>query len=79
MERADQRVLSALATLQGGADWTVVKEWLIASRDADVKTMLLTKDDVALRWLQGSVQTLNSILDSSNNAMEVIHRKRTQS
>jgi len=78
LERADEKVLSALASLQGHADFEVVKQWITASRDADMNTMQITKDDVALRWLQGSVQTLNALLEVGDKAAGIIHRKRTQ-
>jgi hypothetical protein len=78
LERADEKVLSALASLQGHADFEVIKQWIIASRDEDTKTMLITKDEVSLRWLQGSVQTLNAILEVGDKAAGIIHRKRTE-
>jgi len=77
MERASQRVLSALASLHGNPDWQIVKEWMQQSVDEDAKTLLIAKDEIQVRWLQGSIQTLRSILDTSTGAMEIIHRKRT--
>jgi hypothetical protein len=76
--RAENRVLSALASLQGDPDWQVVKEWMVASRDADHNALSLAKDEVAARWLQGSVQTLTSIIETSDEAMGIMHRKRTE-
>jgi len=78
MERASQRVLSALAGLHGNQDWQVVKEWMKTSAAEDAKTLLIAKDQIQVRWLQGSVQTLQSILDTSEGAMAVMHRKRTE-
>ena len=78
MERAEERVLSALAGLQGNPDWAVVKEWLIASQHADMAALYMARDDVSARWLQGSVQTLNQIVATSNRAMAVMHKRRTE-
>jgi hypothetical protein len=78
VERTNDRVLSALAGLQGNPDFAVIREWVIASRDADQKAMMFAKDEVAFRWLQGSVQTLNAIIELGDSAMGIQHRKRTQ-
>jgi hypothetical protein len=78
MERADTKILSAFATLHGNADFEVVLEWLRKSRDADVNTLLITKEDAQLRWLQGSIQTLSKIIEVSDEATGIMHRKRTE-
>jgi len=78
VERASDKVLSALASLQGNADWETVKAWIVESRDADSIALALSKDEVNTRWLQGSVQNLNAIIEVSNKAMGVLHRKRTE-
>jgi len=77
MERADQRVLSALAALQQNDDWPVVMDWLKESYLADANALLLTKDEVQTRWLQGSLQTLGNIIDLGERARKILHDKRS--
>jgi hypothetical protein len=78
VERASDKVLSALAALQVDPNWQTIKEWVLQSRDADVKALTLTKDEVSTRWLQGSIQTLDALLEVGDKAMGVLHRKRTE-
>lgn len=76
MERANDRVLNALSALQINPDWVTVKEWIIETQKAETKTMLMTKDEAQLRWLQGSLQTLGEIIDLSDKAMAVLFSKK---
>jgi hypothetical protein len=77
VERADDRVLSALSSLQSSPDWATVVEWIAKSRAANVNTLLITKEEVQTRWLQGSIQALDAILDVSNRATGILHHKRS--
>jgi hypothetical protein len=77
VERAEDKVLSALAGLQGNPDWAVVKEWIELSVRTKTVGLTFAKDEVSARWMQGALQELNEILRVSNEAMGVLHRKRT--
>lgn len=77
MERAEDKVLSALSGLKGNPDWAVVLEWIELSARTKTVSLTFAKDEVTARWMQGALQELNEILAISNRAMDVLHRKRT--
>jgi hypothetical protein len=77
VERADDKVLSALAALQNDRDWIIVKEWIELSARNKTTSLTFAKDEVTARWMQGAVQELNEMLRVSNEAMSVMHRKRS--
>ena len=78
MNRADQKVLNALASLKGNADWNVFSEWMKESSKAELESLLVTKDETTMRWLQGSINTLYSIIELSESAQGILHAKRVQ-
>ena len=68
------RVVEALARLWGDSDFQVVLDALEIEMRGTLLTMTTTKDEVALRWMQGSAQTLGELLDLSRQAQEIAYR-----
>ena len=78
MLRAGDDVLAALATLHGNSDFQTVKNWIRGSMGEDAGALFTATDEVLMRRLQGSIQTLSSLLDVADNAMDIVHRKRNK-
>lgn len=74
MARPDQRVLSALASLEGNPDFEVVMQWLRQSREDQVNAGMYDKDDVLVRWSQGAYQALDSLISTAEAARKNLKR-----
>jgi hypothetical protein len=64
----DNRVLAALAALEGNHDFEVVKEWLLAG-DAKLDKDSLTIQEIQLYRNQGARLTLKALFDACKNAV----------
>ena len=62
MTRADDRVLSAIASLQGNPQFETIHDWLKESHAQLMIATTLTKDETLTRWNQGGSQALAEIL-----------------
>jgi hypothetical protein len=62
MNRADDKVLSAIASLQGNPQFETFHDWLKESHYQLMIQSTLTKDEVLTRWNQGGSQALSEIL-----------------
>jgi len=70
------QVLSALATLEGNADYETVRGWLQESLNQVRQTNDSTKEEVLTRWNQGAAQALGQFLETSKTARETLYKKR---
>ena len=62
MNRADDKVLSAIASLQGNPQFETFHDWLKESYSELMIATTLTKDETLTRWNQGGSQALAEIL-----------------
>lgn len=62
MNRADDTVLSAIASLQGNPQFETFHDWLKESYAELMIATTLTKDETLTRWNQGGSQALAEIL-----------------
>lgn len=76
LSKPNQKVLSALASLQGNQDFSTVQEWLCQSLDDLYANGATAKDDVIVRWHQGAAQAVRELLDKAATAQEVIRKSR---
>jgi hypothetical protein len=74
--RPNEKVLNALASLEGNPDYEVVRGWLHSSLLDLYVNSTRTRDDVLSRWLQGAAQVVAEMLEHSNNARDAIRRSR---
>lgn len=76
LNKPDQRVLSALAALEGDHNFSSILGWLEASLnsiDADNRS---TKDEVLTRWNQGASQALAEFVGAAKNARQALSRTK---
>lgn len=76
LKRPDQRVLSALASLEGNVNFETVRTWLEESLQDLYRDSCNTKDEVLSRWQQGAAQAVGDILSKAKEAPEVIRKSR---
>jgi|APGre2960657404_1045060.scaffolds.fasta_scaffold17445_2 hypothetical protein len=62
MTRADDKVLSAIASLQGNPQFETFHDWLKESHAELMIATTLTKDETLTRWNQGGSQALAEVL-----------------
>ena len=62
MTRADDKVLSAIASLQGTPQFETFHDWLKESHAELMIATTLTKDETLTRWNQGGSQALAEVL-----------------
>ena len=72
--RPSERVLSALASLEGQADFDVVMQWLRESREDQVSCGMYAKDEVLARWSQGAFQALDSLIQTAEAARKNLRK-----
>ncbi len=70
----DKRVIQALNTLDGNADFDVIKQWLgITLKDLQ-ENGAYTKDEVQSRWNQGASQLILEFLKKADTARETLKK-----
>jgi len=69
-----KRVLQALATLEGNADFQEVMAWLQDSVQTIARDGFYVKDEHQARWHQGAGQALTELLEKSSNARETVRK-----
>lgn len=76
LEKPSQKVLSALSSLDGQADYTVVMDWLKESLLALYTDTTRVQNEVLVRWNQGAAQVLEELIDKSKQAREIVSKSR---
>lgn len=76
LRRPDAKVFSALASLEGDANFQTVLQWLDGSLQDLYVGSCNTKDEVLSRWQQGAAQAVGDLLDKAREARTVIHKSR---
>lgn len=76
LKRPDQRVFSALASLEGDSNFETVRTWLKDSLQDLYHDSAHTKDEVLSRWQQGAAQAVGDFLNKAEEAKEVLRKSR---
>lgn len=76
LKRPDERVLQALANLEGNLSFETIRSWLEESLQDLYRDSCNTKDEVLSRWQQGAAQAVGEILEKSKEAGNVIRKSR---
>jgi len=76
LKRPDEKVLQALANLEGNLSFETIRSWLEESLQDLYRDSCNTKDDVLSRWQQGAAQAVGEILEKSKEAGNVIRKSR---
>jgi hypothetical protein len=76
LKQADQKILSALASLRGDNNFETVCAWLRDSLQDLQSESTKTRDDVLCRWLQGGAQAVEELLHKADNAQKVLQKSR---
>jgi hypothetical protein len=74
LAKSNIKLLTALSSLEGDANFELIKAWLTQSIDDLNVANASTKDEVLTRWNQGSIQALMEILETSNHARQALSR-----
>lgn len=64
----DERLVSAIISLEGNKDFVTVVEWLSDNLNEEELNNRTIKDEVFLRWGQGHVQILSDTLSTIINS-----------
>lgn len=76
LRQSPDRVASAMASLEGNAEFEVIVGWLEESL-ADLRSASMhTKDEVVLRWQQGASQTLDDLVRKIRSARQTQYSRR---
>jgi hypothetical protein len=76
LKRPDQRIFSALASLEGDSNFETIRTWLKDSLQDLYRDSVSTKDDVLSRWQQGAAQAVGDFLSKAEEAKDVIRKSR---
>jgi len=76
LQKPNQQVLNALASLEGNIHFETIREWLKDSRQHLYHDICITKDEVLSRWQQGAAQAVDEFLTKASDASDVIRRSR---
>lgn len=76
MVDANERVIQAILSLEGNKDFITFVEWLSDNLNDEELTNRVMKDDTLLRWGQGRVQCLASVLDTVINSRKLYNTIR---
>lgn len=74
MLKPSRQMIAAIAALGGNQDFEAFVNWLRQTRDDIHSEMAVTKDDVLLRWHQGSAQLISDFLDIYSRKHEILSR-----
>lgn len=76
MKNPDDQVLEAFASLEGNHYFQKIMEWVGDTIQNKNETLLMERDDIELRRLQGSLTDLREIADLAESARQIIALKR---
>lgn len=76
LQRPDNQILVALASLKGNPQFETIKAWLESSLQDLYRESVETRDDVLSRWKQGGAQAVRELLDTAHQADEVLRKSR---
>lgn len=74
--QSPDRVTSALASLEGNAEFEVVVQWLKDNLEQLRSESAYLKDETSVRWAQGGMQVLSEFLEKSRSARQVQFARR---
>jgi len=74
MSRPDQRVMTALSTLEGNPDFEVFMAWVRQSKEDLVSAGMYSKDEVLTRWSQGAFQALDALVGQAESARKNLRK-----
>lgn len=76
LKNPGDRVLSALAALEGNTNFDDVRAWLRESLNGLYAESVATADEVQCRWKQGAAQALEEFLAKADKAQEIVRKSR---
>lgn len=76
LTQSPDRVIAALSSLEGNAEFEVVLNWLEASLGEIRETSCFTKDEVVLRWQQGACQALSDVVKAARTARQTQYSRK---
>lgn len=76
LSQSPDRVIAALSSLEGNAEFEVVLSWLEASLGELRETSCYTKDEVVLRWQQGACQALTDLTRAARTARQTQYSRK---
>lgn len=74
--RTPDRVLAALASLDGNSEFEEVCKWLEESLATIRKETDVTRDEVQTRWHQGASQALDEFLTKKRTARDTLYKRK---
>jgi hypothetical protein len=74
LKKTPDRVISALASLEGNSEFEVLRTYLSECLSELHNTSATTKDEVVVRWQQGGIQVLSELLDRAAHARELTYK-----
>lgn len=78
LEKPSQRVLSALASLEGNSEFEEIKRWLSESLQALYTDSVNTQDETICRWRQGAAQGVEDFLKKAKTARDILNKSRQE-
>ena len=76
LNKPSQRVISALSSLEGNADFDVVHAWLRESLEHLKTEGSTAREEYLVRWNQGAVQALSELEKYMSDAREILRKFR---
>lgn len=74
--QSPDRVVAALASLEGNAEFEVFLSWLEESLDELRGMSCYTKDEVVVRWQQGACQALTDLVRTARMARQTQYSRK---
>ena len=74
LTKPDHPTVQALASLKGNQQFETVCQWLRNTLEEIDRDSCVTKDEVQLRWNQGSAQIIRDFLGRSDEAQATIRK-----
>lgn len=76
MNAPDDQVLEAFSSLEDNHYFKKIMEWVGDTIQSKTASLLMERDDIEMRRLQGSVTDLREIADLADGARQIIALKR---
>lgn len=76
LNRPSNKVLAALASLEGHTDFEVIRVWLAESLQNLDAVSRETSDSTLCRWRQGAAQAVAQVLDYSAKSRSILQKSR---
>ncbi len=76
LSKPDTQVTEALYAMRSDPRWVRVRQWLDENNARLHENVMVERNEIALRWIQGALQVIGDLTGRQDQAQEILHKIR---